>query len=79
MKNFIALTLFPFSVCIACDDVTAITETKMECYSRIVDTYWQCVDEGKEILCRRRLNPDSVWCIAWSTRYCCVCRTNCVT
>jgi len=49
VKNFIALTLFPFSVCIACDDVTAITETKMECYSRIVDTYWQCVDEGKEI------------------------------
>lgn len=49
MKNFIALTLFPFSVCIACDDVTAITETKMECYSRIVDTYWQCVDEGTEI------------------------------
>jgi len=49
VKNFIALTLFPFSVCIACDDVTAITETKMECYSRIVATYWQCVDEGTEI------------------------------
>lgn len=47
MKNFIVVTLFPFSVAIGHE--VAPTEAKMDCYSRIVDEYWQCVDEGTEI------------------------------
>lgn len=47
MKNFIVVTLFPFSVAIGHE--VAPTEAKMDCYSRIVDEYWQCVDQGVEI------------------------------